>query len=136
MGASTPAFGSFHQTNSAGMNYICRSTLSQHNEEKMASISIKGIASHWNLLPALLVASSTFKEKKSSLQFVPQVSAYGFTNTMRGNIHSRLLNIVVLSRADLFSLCASWRSSAAIAKGKQCSAMKRLITALFSLTRS
>ena len=42
----------------------------------------------------------------------------------------------MLSRAELFSLCASWRSSGAIAKGKQCSAMKRLITALFSLTRS
>ena len=47
MRASTPAFGSFHQTNSAGIQFV---DLRYRNttEEKMASISIKGVASHWN----------------------------------------------------------------------------------------
>ena len=44
MRASTPAFGSFHQTNSAGVDVRYRNT----TEEQMASISIKGIASNWN----------------------------------------------------------------------------------------
>ena len=50
MRASTPAFGSFHQTNSAGMKQFVDLDLRYRNttEEKMASISMKGIASHWN----------------------------------------------------------------------------------------
>ena len=49
MRASTPAFGLFHQTNSAGMNYSFVDLRYRNStEEKMAPISIKGIASHWN----------------------------------------------------------------------------------------
>ena len=45
--ASTPAFGSFHQTNSAGLNYSSRrSTLSQmfHNRRKRNCFSLELMA--------------------------------------------------------------------------------------------
>ena len=86
-----------------------------------------------NLLPALFVASSTFKEKKYPFSLSPKSLRMVSPTPWEITLRAVFLEIVVLSRAELWDY---WRSSGAIAKGKQCSSMQRLITALFSLTRS